>query len=125
MAEQAKAENHCPCGCEAADLDEHGYCRHLVGFSSNGKTFEAQIRGARGLRQVDATMFDPKTGRYTRKVHRLQKGDKLVNPVTQQLVDQVWQEAKKWVNDRVYRADVPDEERSSVQDEQLAEAIVE
>lgn len=30
--------NLCPCGCRA--VDENGYCRHLVGFTTDGKTME-------------------------------------------------------------------------------------
>jgi hypothetical protein len=43
FAEQKIQEkNLCPFGCVHGDegVDEHGYCRHLVGFSNDGKTFE-------------------------------------------------------------------------------------
>lgn len=107
----SKIDNHCPFGCCLADLDEHGYCRHLVGFTNDGKTYEAQIRGPRGLRQVDAIETDTRTGRTRRKVHRLQPGDKLINPVTPQLNMGVWHNASRWVSDRVYRLGVPEEAR--------------
>lgn len=42
--------NACPFGCSFQQLDDHGYCRHLVGFSNDKKTFEPMIR-------------DPQTGR--------------------------------------------------------------
>lgn len=42
--------NACPFGCDFKDLDDHGYCRHLIGFSNDGKRFEPMIR-------------DPGTGR--------------------------------------------------------------
>lgn len=32
--------NFCPFGCEDADLDDHGYCKHLVGFTNDQKTYE-------------------------------------------------------------------------------------
>jgi hypothetical protein len=32
--------NFCPFGCTMEDLDDHGYCRHLVGFTNDGKTME-------------------------------------------------------------------------------------
>src|SRR5438132_2664246 len=38
----AKGErlNLCPCGCDDKELTEHDYCKHLVGFSNDGKTVE-------------------------------------------------------------------------------------
>jgi hypothetical protein len=32
----AKTVNACPFGCGTKDLDEHGYCYHLVGFTVPG-----------------------------------------------------------------------------------------
>lgn len=34
--------NMCPHGCEDHELDDHGYCRHLIGFTKPGnpKVFE-------------------------------------------------------------------------------------
>lgn len=32
--------NFCPFGCGTHDLDEQGYCRHLVGFTTDGKSME-------------------------------------------------------------------------------------
>ncbi len=32
--------NACPFGCESDDLDDLGYCRHLVGFTSDRQTLE-------------------------------------------------------------------------------------
>lgn len=32
--------NLCPCGCDEKDLNEHGYCKHLVGFTVEGKVIE-------------------------------------------------------------------------------------
>jgi hypothetical protein len=42
MKAQARAKagtvvNACPFGCDVGDLDEHGYCRHLVGFTPPGR----------------------------------------------------------------------------------------
>lgn len=36
--------NACPFGCSFQQLDDHGYCRHLIGFSNDKKTFEPMIR---------------------------------------------------------------------------------
>ena len=47
MAEKpAKApDNHCPFGCRTPELDEHGYCRHLIGFTlpGNEKFMEPRV----------------------------------------------------------------------------------
>ena len=49
--------NLCPFGCQEEHLDEHGYCRHLVGFTNNGQTYEPMRR-------------DPNTGRRSVQVKR-------------------------------------------------------
>jgi len=48
--------NFCPYGCEDGDLDEHGYCRHLVGFTNDGKLFEPMYRTEGGRRVVRCEM---------------------------------------------------------------------
>src|SRR5260370_40383744 len=42
--------NFCPFKCAPEELDEHGYCRHLVGFTNDKKTFEPMVRVKRGRR---------------------------------------------------------------------------
>lgn len=32
--------NFCPFGCAQGDLDENGYCDHLIGFTNDGKSYE-------------------------------------------------------------------------------------
>lgn len=67
-ASQGEVVNFCPFGCETEDLDDNGYCRHLVGFSNDGKSFEAMVT-------------DQKTGRRSvmgSRVAPVEKGDKLV-----------------------------------------------
>lgn len=32
--------NFCPFGCEAHQLDDNGYCHHLIGFTDGGRFFE-------------------------------------------------------------------------------------
>ena len=32
--------NFCPFGCGSHELDNHGYCAHLVGFTNGGTTYE-------------------------------------------------------------------------------------
>ncbi len=44
--------NFCPFGCEQDDMDDHGYCDHLIGFSNDGKTYEPMVKDERGHRVV-------------------------------------------------------------------------
>jgi hypothetical protein len=44
--------NFCPFGCTSDELDEHGYCRHLIGFTNDKKNFEPMVRVKRGRRMV-------------------------------------------------------------------------
>lgn len=46
--------NVCPYGCDLVHLDEHGYCRHLVGFTTDRKSYEPLVREMR---------LDPATGK--------------------------------------------------------------
>lgn len=39
-------QNLCPFGCEDDQLDEWGYCRHLVGFTNDNKIMELRQRGS-------------------------------------------------------------------------------
>lgn len=50
-------ENLCPFGCKNDKLNEIGHCRHLVGFSSNGKTFEPQVKRKRPAREADGKII--------------------------------------------------------------------
>jgi hypothetical protein len=45
MAAQMRASkgekvNFCMFGCDDSDLDDNGYCRHVVGFTKDGKVME-------------------------------------------------------------------------------------
>jgi len=40
--------NECPFGCEDEDLDEQGFCYHLIGVSPDGKKLERNIVGLDG-----------------------------------------------------------------------------
>lgn len=51
--------NFCPFGCASADLTEGGYCRHLVGFSNDGKIMEVLKRDRMGQYFVDGTENKP------------------------------------------------------------------
>lgn len=39
--------NACQFGCKEKDLDENGFCRHLVGFSPDGRNFEPMVKETR------------------------------------------------------------------------------
>jgi hypothetical protein len=103
-------ENYCPFGCCLADMDENGACRHLVGFTNDGKTYEPLVMGARGLRIVDAMRFDRRTGLYTRNIKNVQAEDRIVNPEYAQLDQGVIHMCKRFVSARVYREKVEEEE---------------
>lgn len=58
-AKQGEKINACPFGCDVKNLDDHGYCRHLIGFTNDGKTYEPMIRRG-GKRRVEVKMeIDP------------------------------------------------------------------
>jgi hypothetical protein len=52
--------NACPFGCAEGDLDDYGYCHHLVGFTdaAERKTVECLVI-ARGRRAVDGRKREP------------------------------------------------------------------
>lgn len=64
MAAKARAStgekvNACPFGCELQDLDDNGYCSHLVGFTNDGKTFEPMMKDSRDRRVVQGDHPEP------------------------------------------------------------------
>jgi hypothetical protein len=99
-------ESHCPFGCGVPELNETGYCRHLVGFTNDGKTLEPVVDDVNGF-------TGKPTGLKTVKGHNTLTGenhcqdvlptDRLVNPEFEQLVNGVKHRVKKWVSARVYR----------------------
>ncbi len=77
--------NFCPFGCGDEELDDNGYCRHLVGFTNDGKTFEPMVRkGGRRVVQVHRDRVEvveggEKTFEFGPPVLEVvQKGDQLV-----------------------------------------------
>lgn len=48
--------NFCPFGCTVEDIDENGYCDHVIGFTNDGKTYEPMILGEDGRRRVKVDM---------------------------------------------------------------------
>lgn len=96
-------QNHCPFGCKTADLEDHGYCHHLLGFTNDRDTYEPVNVLYR--RMEDGTPYD--TG------FKITSGKKdcpvdavYVNPERLQVENGVAHMAKAWVSDRVYLEDV-------------------
>lgn len=82
--------NACPFGCTVAQLDENGYCHHLVGFTNDGKTYEPMRKvGDRRVVQVTTKEvreeIDPEDGTPVKIMEPVpelvQNGDVLV-PIT-------------------------------------------
>jgi hypothetical protein len=44
--------NFCPFNCGLEDLDDLGYCEHLIGFTTDGKTLEPMVADSRGRKKV-------------------------------------------------------------------------
>lgn len=86
--------NRCPCGCQPEDLDEYGYCHHLVGFTNDGKSFDVlePLPDFRGNRVVNGR----KRGQVDRKRHLLVNPEELSKEGTIR---------KMWVSARVYDRD--------------------
>lgn len=64
MAAMAKAStgekvNACPFGCQVEDLDDNGYCDHLMGFTNDGKTMEPMVKDHRERRVVQGAHPQP------------------------------------------------------------------
>ncbi len=72
--------NFCPFGCEDRDLDDHGYCRHLVGFTNDkSKGYEPMVWDAmRQARVVRVRMEPGADGKQTPMLEPCQKGDQFV-----------------------------------------------
>ncbi len=50
---RSEPPNFCPYGCEAHELNDNGYCHHLVGFTNGGKFYEPRVINDTGREQVD------------------------------------------------------------------------
>jgi hypothetical protein len=89
--------NVCPFGCGDSDLDDHGYCKHLVGFT-NAQLPEGDVKKVTDEGVVEVLEEQPNRAIATKAVGRkrlpLKPGDKLVR-ITQ--------------SSRVYRQDWGDE----------------
>lgn len=100
--------NHCPCGCTKQQLNDYGYCCHLVGFTNHGKVYEVLRYNARGQGVVGGQVVN-ELDEVKRNVERVLPKDKLVNPVKKIVTKQGIEYANEWVSSRVYR-DCPEEQ---------------
>lgn len=48
--------NVCPFGCQERNLDHNGYCKHLIGFTRDKKTYEPLVL-RKGMRVVQVPMI--------------------------------------------------------------------
>lgn len=80
MSTTGAVVNFCPFGCPDEDLDQHGYCKHLVGFTNDRKTYEPMVwDGLRQARVVRVKMTQDKDGKPVPQLEPCQKGDKFVS----------------------------------------------
>ncbi len=109
MADEVKPiENHCPFGCPDHNLDELGYCEHLLGFTSDGFVMEPLVLRRRFNRDAKEWVEDGSVMVDGRELEEVQSGDRRVNPQFEQADDHgIKHMAHRWVSDRVY-SDDPD-----------------
>lgn len=111
--------NHCPFGCKSEQLDEFGYCDHLVGFVSPkllhdgsfadlvGQTVECVEWLIHPHQQGDQSAGHRHVTRA--KTDKVRADDKIVNPQVLQKDEHGHEHmAHKWHSSRVYR-DIPKE----------------
>lgn len=109
--QQGEIINFCPFGCEESDLDENGYCGHLVGFYNGGDTFEPRVR-----RKADGRIITDGTNRRP-----MQKGFVRVKITTSARVY-----SPQLVRDLVPKAaGIPNEVRDSIEREKKLQAFAE
>ena len=102
-------QNHCPFLCNIEKLDELGYCKHLMGFTTNGQTFEPLKLRMRQVFDIYAgkPMRDEQTGKPILETDNTYYVDGRVESL--QLVQKsdvvkfVTQDGKPAVSGRVYR----------------------
>ena len=108
VAQFIDSRNHCPFKCEKQNLDEHGYCAHMAGFTNRGKLIEELWYDIRGTAHVGGNQIvnDVENGAAKTQVSKVSpvlKGDILVNPEKLQIDEQGQHMMKEWVSARVYR----------------------
>lgn len=99
----AEIDNYCPFGCRKQDLDgDTGYCRHLVGFTNDGKMGELLERCDRTA--PNGKVFYTQARVTSRRLFKITKDCVMRNPekITIDPVRGIKQVSKMWVSDRVY-----------------------
>jgi hypothetical protein len=103
--------NACQFGCREKDLDENGFCKHLVGFTSDGKNFEPMIKetkrdGSGNLIATGRKIVRPKQQQTSEVVEY----DPETGPVKVPVLEKVLEKVRKgdvlvWISTcaRVYR----------------------
>lgn len=84
--------NLCPFGCPDDDLDEHGYCFHLIGFTNDKKRIELMKRLPNGYTAVQVPYTVKRLG--PKHVKRIYQYDRVLP------TDELRQISVSW---RVYR----------------------
>ncbi len=112
---KAQVSNYCPFGCSLEDLNDRGYCNHLIGFTNDRKVMEPLTP----IMSKDAEGNPEPTGHYRVKGRKGQTrpvppGSKLVNPTEYQVADGIRRLANKWVSWRVYHKNPPVVEQKKV-----------
>lgn len=92
-------KNLCPFGCPTEEIDEIGHCKHLVGFTSNGKTYEPQVHRMRPTREPDGKFVRDESG----KIMKHWDGAWITDGKNPQLVDKTDILVSTGVSSRVYR----------------------
>lgn len=89
--------NMCPFGCTEKQIDDHGYCRHLVGFTNDKATYEPMLRVEGGRRRVQVPMVIDRE-----ESAGMEQGEQILKPDLPkcQKGDQFVQISTSW---RVYR----------------------
>ena len=107
--------SYCPFGCksESDDLDDHGYCRHLVGFTNGDgpgakiETIQKATRKDHETKEIYETGDVFVSGVNKRKkinhMDVVREDDKIINPEYEQRDKGLVHMAKTWVSSRVYR----------------------
>jgi hypothetical protein len=57
-------DNLCPFGCTNEELNDIGHCTHLVGFTTNGKTLEPQVKRMRLARDPEGRLLRDDNGEF-------------------------------------------------------------
>jgi hypothetical protein len=104
-----EVSNHCPFGCDKGELDEYGYCQHLVGFTNDKKTMETLQLWKRQNQKTGewAETGDKFVSGQRKHVKPVLETDTIVNPTREMIDKGVKTMVQAWVSSRVYRKALP------------------